>query len=229
SHLWVHRLAHDDLRASRRMLRDEARIGGDGRAVIAGCIRHVHTGELADRRLVLEDRLQNTLAHLRLVGRIGGQELPARKERVDDCRDIVVVDARTEKREFLPGVDVLRRELAEVRSELLLGQRRLQLERSAELNARWNVAEQIFDRGDADRGEHPLSVGVRQRQVAHARYCSVRRCVYACTSSNPSASVGSASRMRTSQPCPYGSAFTVSGSSTTRSLTASTSPESGEM
>ena len=34
-------------------------------------------------------------------------------------------------------------------------------------------------------------------------------------------------RMRMSQPSPYGSSFTVSGSSTTFWLTSSTSPESG--
>jgi hypothetical protein len=33
--------------------------------------------------------------------------------------------------------------------------------------------------------------------------------------------------MRTSQPSPYGSSFTVSGASTTFALTANTSPESG--
>jgi hypothetical protein len=35
--------------------------------------------------------------------------------------------------------------------------------------------------------------------------------------------------LRSSQPLPYGSSFTVSGASTTRWFTSSTSPESGAM
>ena len=35
--------------------------------------------------------------------------------------------------------------------------------------------------------------------------------------------------MRTSQPSPYGSSFTVSGSATTFGFTSSTVPESGEI
>src|SRR4029453_18492429 len=48
------------------------------------------------------------------------------------------------------------------------------------------------------------------------------------SSSCPTSS-GSVTRMRTSQPSPYGSALTVSGSSATCWLTATTVPERGEM
>ena len=75
--LRVRRLAEDDLRAAGRVLRDEARVGGDGRPVVAGRVRDVHPGQLADRGLVLEDRLEDALAHLRLVRRVRGEELAA--------------------------------------------------------------------------------------------------------------------------------------------------------
>ena len=60
-----------------RVLRDVAGVGGDGRAVVARRVRDVHAGELADRGLVLEDRLEDALAHLGLVRRVRGQELAA--------------------------------------------------------------------------------------------------------------------------------------------------------
>ena len=66
----------------------------DRRPVVARRVRDVHAGQLADRGLVLEDRLQHALAHLRLVRRVGGQELAALHHGVDDRRHVVVVDAR---------------------------------------------------------------------------------------------------------------------------------------
>src|SRR5205823_14558046 len=91
-----------------------------------------------------------------------------------------------------------------------------------------DVLEQLLDRRDADRLEHRVTVAVREREerVCH---CSASTCRYAATSSSESGSDGSASRIRTSQPSPYGSSFTVSGASTTFWLTSITSPESGEI
>ena len=90
---------------------------------------------VADRGLVLEDRLQDALAHLGLVRRVGGQELAALEHCVDDRRDIVVVDPRAEERELRPRVHVLGGELLEVRDELLLGESGLDLEVAAEADA----------------------------------------------------------------------------------------------
>ena len=77
----IQRLGENDLRAVARVLGDEARVGGDRAPVVAGRVRHVHPGQLADDGLVLEDRLQHALAHLRLVRRVRGQELAAREQR----------------------------------------------------------------------------------------------------------------------------------------------------
>ena len=133
-------------------------------------------GELADRGLVLEDRLQDALAHLGLVRRVRGQELAALHHRVDDGRDVVVVDAAAEERQLLRRVDVPRGELGEVRHQLLLGERRLEVERAVEADAGRDVAEELVDRRNADRLEHllPVAVGEGEKRVGH---CSAKTCL----------------------------------------------------
>ena len=71
--------------------------------------------------------------------------------------------------------DVPRGELLEVRDELGLGERRLEVERGPEAHALRDVPEELLDRGDADRREHLLAVGVGQREVAHDRSAPAKR------------------------------------------------------
>ncbi len=130
AHLRVGRLGEDDLRPAGRVLRDEARVGGDGRSVVAGGVRDVHPRQLADRGLVLEDRLQDALAHLGLVRRVGRQQLAALQHGVDDRRNVVVVDPRAEEADLVD--DVARRELLQVALQLGLGQRGRHVERTAQ-------------------------------------------------------------------------------------------------
>ena len=160
AHLRVGRLGQDDLVAAGRVLRDEAGVGGDGRAVVAGRIRDVHARQLADRRLVLEDRLQHALAHLRLVRRVCGQELAALEHGVDDRGNVVVVDPRAEEADLVD--DVLGGELLEVPLQLRLGERRRHGELAIEADAGGDVSKQLVDRRDADGREHRLAVGVRE-------------------------------------------------------------------
>jgi hypothetical protein len=89
--LRVRRLGEHDLRPPRGVLRNEACVRGDCRPVVAGGIGDVHARQLANSGLVLEDRLQHALAELGLVRRVGGQELPALEDGVDDRRHVVVV------------------------------------------------------------------------------------------------------------------------------------------
>src|SRR5206468_4082400 len=180
-------------------------------------------GELADRGLVFEDRLEDALAQLGLVRRVRGQELAALQDRVHDRRHVVVVEAGAQERDR--RAVVLRRKLLEVRAQLLLAQGRRELELTVEPDARGQVGEELLDVGDADLLQHRLAIGVCQREVRHA--CSSRCRRYASTSSSASASEGSERRTRTSHPSPYGSSFTVSGASTIARLTSTTSPESG--
>ena len=64
--------------------------------------------------------------------------------------------------------DVLRRELLEVTLQLAFRERRRHVELAAKRNAGRDVAEELLDRGDADRREHRLAIGVGEREVAHA-------------------------------------------------------------
>ena len=116
AHLRVEGLGQHDARSTGGVLRDVARVGRDREPVVSGRVRHVHPRQLADRRLVLEDRLQDSLAHLRLVRRVRGQELAPLQDRVDDRRHVVVVDPCTEERELDAGVGVLRRQLSRCRT-----------------------------------------------------------------------------------------------------------------
>ena len=201
--LRVRRLGDDDGRAAGRVLRDVARVRGHGLAVVAGRVRDVHPGQLADRGLVLEDGLEHALAHLRLVRRVRREELAALQDRVDHRRHVVVVDACAEERQLVRRVGVPRRQLAQVSGQLLLGQRRLELELAPEPHSGGNVAEQLLDGRNADRAEHLRLVGVGEREV-RVGHCSASTCLYAARSSRASTSDGSESRMRISQPAPYG-------------------------
>src|SRR6266516_292063 len=225
AHLRVRRLGDHDLRAAGRVLRDVAGVGSDGRAVVTRRVRDVHAGDLADRGLVLEDRLEHPLAQLRLIGRVRGQEFASLEHRVDDRRHVVVIEARPEERHVRPVVLVLRRELLEVGGELLLGQGRRNVQRPVEANAFGQIGEQLLERLDADRLEHRVAVGVCQGEVAQP--CSARYRSYASASISDSASLGAESRTRAIHPSPYGSVLTVSGASTIARLTSTISPESG--
>ena len=169
THLWVRRLGDDDLRATRRVLRHEARVGGDGRAVVPGGVRDVHPGQLADRGLVLEDRLQHALAQLRLIRRVRGQELAALQDGVDDGGHVVVVKPGAEEGNGLTRVRVRLGELLEVGRQLLLGERGRQIERAPEPHPSRDVGKELLDGRDADRLEHRVAIAIGQREVAHGR------------------------------------------------------------
>ncbi len=172
SHLRVRRLGHDDLVAPGRVLRDVAGVGGDDCAVVAGRVRDVHARELADRRLVLEDRLEHPLAHLRLVRRVRGQQLAALEDRVDDRRDVVVVHARSEEGQLAARVGVPPGKGGDVVEDLLLRQRGLEIELPPEADSLRQVAEELLDRADADRPEHLLPVGIREREERVRHWCA---------------------------------------------------------
>jgi hypothetical protein len=175
AYLRVERLAEDDFRAAGRVLGHVAGVRGDRRPVVTRCVRDVHPGQLADRGLVLEDRLQHSLADLGLVGRVRGEELPLREDGVDDRRDVVVVDSRAEKRQLLAGRDVPPRQFGQVGDQLLLGERGLEGEPAMEADSFGDVPEELVDRVNTDRGQHCLAIGFREREVPHARLPTARR------------------------------------------------------
>ena len=161
AYLRVERLREHDLRAARVVARDEACVGGDRGAVVAGRVRHVHPRQLADRGLVLEDGLQDALAHLRLVRRVRGEELAAGEKGVGDRGDVVVVDPHPEEAQLARRVGVAPGELLQMPDERRLGQRLRDVERTAEPHPLRDLLEEGVDRVDPDRLEHRLTVGRR--------------------------------------------------------------------
>ena len=63
------------------------------RAVVERGVGDLEPGESGDHRLVLEERLQHALGHLRLVRGVRGDELRAPGEGPHDRRHLVVVGA----------------------------------------------------------------------------------------------------------------------------------------
>ncbi len=66
-------------------------LGAGVRAVVYGGVGRIEAGEVADQGLVFEDGLQHALAHLCLVGGIGGVELAAHGQLGHHRGDIVVI------------------------------------------------------------------------------------------------------------------------------------------
>ncbi len=95
--LRVHAVRHDDPAAPRLRPGQERGLGERRARVVHRGVGDLHAGELADRGLELEDALQDALTALGLVGRVGGLELGAADDRVDDRRHVVVVDAGAEE------------------------------------------------------------------------------------------------------------------------------------
>ncbi len=124
---------------------DEARIRCHRRTVVAGRIRHVHRGQLADDRLVLEDRLEDPLAHLGLVGRVRREKLAARQEGIDDRGDVVVVDPHPEEAQLTGRIGVPRGELLQVADECRFRQRPGDVELAAEPDALRDLREQLVE------------------------------------------------------------------------------------
>ena len=141
------------------------RFGRAGRAVVHGGVGHVHAGQLADHRLEFEDGLQRALRDLRLVGRVGGEELAARNQRVDDHRAVVRVRAGAEERGV--ALRAVGGALAEELHDFALrvGARNLEIALQAILGG--NGGEQIVDGLGADLAQHDLAVGFRFRKIAH--------------------------------------------------------------
>ena len=90
--------------AARRLnpARHQHGLGRGRRAVIDRGVGNLHAGELADQRLIFEQRLQGALAYLGLVRRIRGREFRARNNRVDCARNEMMVDTSAKKQTPAP-------------------------------------------------------------------------------------------------------------------------------
>jgi hypothetical protein len=163
----VQRLAHVDLAAPRHAHGHQRCLGGRRGAVVQRGVRDVLTRQLTDHRLELEDRLQRPLADLRLVGGVGGRELPATGQRIDGGRDEVVVGASAEKARDAPRRRVAVRQVPQMRQHGLLPERRTELQLLAHAQRGRNHREQVVKARGAHAREHPLDLVRRMGRVAH--------------------------------------------------------------
>ena len=141
----------------------QRRLGGRRGAVVVRRRDDVEPGQLGDQRLVLVDRLQRALADLGLVGRVGGVELAARQDLVDRRRDVVAVGAGAEEAGQV-GPVAPRQRLQALAQGQLVGSGGGRSRPSGPHRCR-DVGEELVDRVDAERGQHPRAVvgGVQAR------------------------------------------------------------------
>ncbi len=150
---------------------DSLRRGG-GPVIVRG-VGDFHACQPRDHALVLEDRLQRSLADFRLVRGIGGVELRAGHHEVHDAGNEVVIRARAQETGGAPAVGVPPRKAVQLLQDLLLGHCGEQIE-PGETVLLGNVAKQVADRADADCFEHPGAVGLGIGNEAHRVSTSFR-------------------------------------------------------
>ena len=107
----MHTARHQHSIALRDTRRHHGRFRCSGRTVIHRGVGNFHPGQLADHGLEFEDGLQRALRNFCLIGCIGGKELAARNQRVNDHRPVVQVRAGAQKR--AQAVAILARAFAE--------------------------------------------------------------------------------------------------------------------
>ena len=75
----------------------EHRLGHCAAAFVKAGVGDIHAGQLADQRLIFEERLQAALAGFGLIGRVGRVEFAAAGDGIDDGRNEVVVAAAAQE------------------------------------------------------------------------------------------------------------------------------------
>jgi hypothetical protein len=101
------------------------------------------------------------LRDLGLVRSVGGKELAARYDRVDQNRPVVMIDARTQKGSVSVGVFVSTG--AKIIDNLVLGFAGIDCQRPVQPDFGRQVRKQVFQGIDADRGQHLAALEVRLR------------------------------------------------------------------
>ena len=119
----------------------------------------VHAGQLADQRLIFEERLQAALTGLSLVRSVSGVKLAATSDRVYCRRNKVVVNPATEKTRSIRRSHISRCQFSNQLLKFQFGKLRRNIEWPFELQRLGNLVEQGFHRFNANRFEHfPLLV-----------------------------------------------------------------------
>ena len=100
------RVGHDQTLAARQFTGHDCGFGQGRGAVVHGGVGDVHAEQVAEQGLELEDALQDALADLGLIRRVGRVELGAPCDRADGRRHVVVIDTRAEETGVRVGIDV---------------------------------------------------------------------------------------------------------------------------
>ncbi len=83
------------------------RLGHGCSAIVVGGVGHLHARQGTDHALVLKDGLQGALAHLGLVGRVGGVELGAARYMLHHAGHEMVVGPCAQEASVVVEVGVL--------------------------------------------------------------------------------------------------------------------------
>ena len=146
----------------------EHRLGQGAAAFVDTGVGDVHAGQLAEQRLVFEERLQAPLAGFGLISRIGGVVFAAAGDRIDHGGNEVIVTAAAEKADRILGGLVAPRQLLHVLRQFQLGQGRRHVERPLQLQRCRNGLKQIPDRAGADLFQHRLLLVGRIQNIRHS-------------------------------------------------------------
>ena len=132
-------------------------------AVVQGRIGDLEPAEAGHHRLVLEQRLEDALSDLWLVGRIGRDELGASREAPDGGGDVVVVGAAAGEADQV-GTDVQARQALHLRRGVEFAQAVGNVQATGEAQRFGDALEELVERTEADEFEHrgDLAGGVRQ-------------------------------------------------------------------
>ena len=146
----------------------ERQVGGRGdrrRTLVHRGVGDRERGQLGDRGLELEHRLQPALRDLGLIGRVWGEELRARDDRVDQRRHVVVVHAGADEAGFGVGVGVSARQRRQSVEDL-----RLALSPPAD-RAAGRAAARRGSRRTAPRPRRPRSPPASRRGRPRSQRC----------------------------------------------------------
>ena len=138
-------------------------LGGGGGAVVDRGVGNVHAGQFADHRLVFKDGLQHALTHLRLIGRVGGDERLLGGHRADHGGYVVVVRARAAEDGAVDAV--LRRHAAHLAGERQLRKPRREVELFCAQRLR-HGGKQLLRPVKADGAQHFRALGARGGDVS---------------------------------------------------------------
>ena len=158
THLWVHRLAHQDAVCLLGVAPSHhGSFRRSGCAVVHRGVCNVHARQLCNHRLILEDVVERALRYFGLIRRVGRQELRALDEVLHYAWRIVVVASCTGKADELHRI-IRCGQLFEEESQVSLRESLRQFVVSLEARCLRNVGKEVVNRLRSGSLQHLLQV-----------------------------------------------------------------------